>query len=37
MAFNEGQRNMGLVLQAQIVEHCTDAYVTMLSEQRTKQ
>jgi hypothetical protein len=36
MAFNEGQRNMGLMLQAQVIEHCTDDFVTMLSEQKQK-
>lgn len=36
MAFNEGQRNMGLMLQAQIVENCPEAFLTMLDEQRQK-
>lgn len=36
MAFNEGQRNMGLMLQAQVVELSPEAYMTMLTEQRTK-
>lgn len=36
MAFNEGQRNIGLMLQAQIIEQSPDAYMTMLNEQRTK-
>lgn len=36
MAFNEGQRNMGLMLQAQVIECSPDAYLTMLTEQRQK-
>lgn len=36
MAFNEGQRNMGLMLQAQVVELSPEAYMTMLTEHKTK-
>ena len=36
MAFNEGQRNMGLMLQAQVIELAPEAYMTMLEEQRKK-
>lgn len=36
MAFNEGQRNIGLMLQGESLEHSPDAYFTMLAEQRTK-
>lgn len=36
MAFNEGQRNIGLMVQAQIIELAPEAYMTMLTEQRTK-
>lgn len=36
MAFNEGQRNIGLMVQAQIVELAPEAYMTMLEEQRKK-
>jgi hypothetical protein len=36
MAFNEGQRNIGLMLQAEVLEASPDAYMTMLQEQRTK-
>lgn len=36
MAFNEGQRNIGLVLQAEVLDAAPEAYVTMLNEQRTK-
>lgn len=36
MAFTEGNRNTGLFLMAQIHEHCPEAYLTMLREQRTK-
>ena len=36
MAFNEGQRNIGLMIQAQIVEMAPEAYMTMLEEQRKK-
>jgi len=36
MAFNEGQRNIGLMLQAEVLEANPDAYMTMLTEQRTK-
>jgi hypothetical protein len=34
-AFNEGQRNIGLALMAQLNDHCLDRYVEMLNEQRT--
>lgn len=33
-AFNEGQRNIGLTLQANVSEHCHASYLTMLEEQR---
>lgn len=33
-AFNEGQRNVGLAIEGQIVEHCQGSYLTMLSEQQ---
>lgn len=36
MAFNEGQRNIGLMLQAEVLDASPDAYMTMLTEQRTK-
>jgi len=36
MAFNEGQRNMGLIVQAQVIELAPEAYMTMLEEQRKK-
>lgn len=36
MAFNEGQRNIGLMLQAEVLEASPDAYMTMLQEQRNK-
>lgn len=36
MAFNEGQRNIGLMLQAEVLEASPDAYMTMLQENRTK-
>lgn len=36
MAFNEGQRNIGLLLQAEVLDTSPEAYMTMLSEQRTK-
>tara|TARA_R110000744_G_scaffold350652_1_gene456344 strand:+ start:324 stop:626 length:303 start_codon:yes stop_codon:yes gene_type:complete len=36
MAFNEGQRNIGLMLQGESLEHSPDHYFTMLTEQRTK-
>jgi len=32
--FNEGQRNVGLMLTAQIHEHAPDAYALMLKERR---
>lgn len=34
MAFNEGARNEGLRLLAQITEHCMDRYSEMLQEQK---
>lgn len=34
MAFNEGTRNEGLRLLAQITEHCLDRYAEMLQEQK---
>lgn len=33
-AFNEGQRNIGLMVQAKVVDHCHKSYLTMLEEQR---
>lgn len=33
-AFNEGQRNIGLTLEAWVTDHCHPSYVTMLEEQR---
>lgn len=36
MAFNEGQRNLGLMMQAEISDICHDQFVTMLQEQRKK-
>lgn len=35
MAFNEGQRNMGLMLQADIVSHAPDRFMEMLEEGRS--
>ena len=32
MSFNEGQRNMGLVLLAKLTEYCEDSYALMLKE-----
>jgi hypothetical protein len=34
MAFNEGTRNEGLRLLAQLTEHCLDRYSEMLKEQK---
>jgi len=34
-AFNEGQRNYGLWLLAQIETHCPDRYILMLQEKNT--
>lgn len=31
-AFAEGQRNMGLKLQAQVMQHCPEQFVRMLAE-----
>lgn len=36
MAFNEGQRNIGLMLQAEVLESSPESYMTMLNEQRKK-
>lgn len=33
--FNEGQRNIGVMLLADIHEHCIEQYVVMLTENRT--
>lgn len=33
-AFNEGQRNVGLALEANLLEHCHGSYLTMLEEQQ---
>lgn len=32
--FREGQRNIGLMLLADIHEHCPDGFTTMLKEQK---
>ena len=32
--FNEGQRNIGLWVQAMLIEHCPDKYFAMLNEQK---
>lgn len=32
MAFREGGRNIGLQLQARVIDHCPDAYIQMLQE-----
>lgn len=32
MAFNEGQRNVGLRLLAQLMEHCSSDYALMVQE-----
>lgn len=32
--FNEGQRNIGLWVQALLIEHCPEQYFTMLNEQK---
>lgn len=34
MWFSEGQRNMGLMLQAQVLEHAPNAYMTMIDEHK---
>lgn len=36
MAFNEGQRNIGLMLQGEVLDASPDAYMTMLQEHRKK-
>lgn len=36
MAFNEGMRNQGLALVAQITEHCPERYAEMLQEAKDK-
>ena len=36
MAFNEGQRNMGLLLQAHVLEAAPDRFMEMLTEGRGK-
>jgi hypothetical protein len=36
MAFNEGQRNIGLLLQAEVLDASPEAYMTMLTEQRKR-
>lgn len=35
--FNEGQRNIGLMLLAEVNDHCLDAYVLMLKESRSNE
>lgn len=37
MAFNEGRRNEGLIVLAQITEHCQDRYFEMLNENGKQQ
>lgn len=32
MAFNEGQRNRGLALQAQVMQHAPEQFIRMLAE-----
>lgn len=32
--FNEGQRNLGLWVQAMLIEHCPEKYFAMLNEQK---
>lgn len=32
MAFREGERNMGLVLQGQVLSHCPEDFMRMLAE-----
>jgi hypothetical protein len=36
-AFNEGSRNIGLMLISQVHEFCPEQYLTMLQEQRTNE
>lgn len=36
MAFNEGQRNIGLMLQGEVLDANAEAYMTMLQEHRHK-
>lgn len=32
--YNEGQRNVGLMIMSKINEHCPELYVTMINEHR---
>lgn len=34
MAFREGGRNIGLQLQAKVVDHCPDEYIATLTEHK---
>jgi hypothetical protein len=36
MAFNEGQRNMGLMIQANVLDHSPERFMEMLTEHRSK-
>ena len=36
MAFREGGRNIGLQLQARVIDCCPDAYIAMLNEQKVR-
>ena len=36
MAFNEGGRNQGLSLLAQVTEHCPDRYAELIQEAKEK-
>lgn len=36
MPFREGGRNIGLQIQARIIEHCPDAHIAMLNEHKAK-
>ena len=36
MAFNEGQRNIGLMLQGEVLDASPDAFMNMLQEHRKK-
>jgi len=36
MPFREGARNIGLQVQARIIDHCPDAHIAMLNEHKVK-